>query len=586
MSRRVLASTLGSCAVLLAGVAGAPAATALATDGPVLPPGLDVGAATVFTSHTRDITVSVPPESATVTFPAVAATVEADGAAPGVEDFSVVADHCAGEDVTPRGTCTVTVGFDPFDVGARQAVLRLESTSPATSQTVALTGTGTPDATGTYYGISPTRFLDTRKDGTKRPLARSSTTTVRIGGRSGIPTAGVSAVVLNLTAVTTTAQGYFTVYPSNRARPTVSSINFPKGWTGANMVTVPVSPDGTLKLYNNGGAAHAIIDVLGWYAEDDSVRAATGMGTQFLPADEKTGDAQRRYDSRTDPDGAFAGGGNIQFEDTWASPEDAAAVKSYVVNVTAVDATSEGVLTLWQGGTAKKPTVSSVNYVKGTVAPNMAVVPAGHYSSLTSGFKLQNTGSGEVDVVVDEVGYYLADRAEGLRFVPRATPKRLVDTRKPLGPDTVLSGAFGAGARTVKADSVTGPDSYFVVANTTGILPTRRTYVTVWSGEAGRPSASNLNVNAGVVRSASTYAPLRFVAGPPEAFSFKVYNDAGSMHLALDVAGTFDAYPGSAATAPAGVAAAESTRSPSGRLATTRRDAPHVDTPHRDTVRH
>src|SRR4051812_34874010 len=101
MSRRVVTSILGSCVLLLAGVAGAPAATALATDGPVLPPALDFGPATVFTNHVQAITVSVPAESATVTFPAVAATVEADGASAGVDDFSVVADDCAGEDVQP-----------------------------------------------------------------------------------------------------------------------------------------------------------------------------------------------------------------------------------------------------------------------------------------------------------------------------------------------------------------------------------------------------------------------------------------------------------------------------------------------------
>ena len=54
------------------------------------------------------------------------------------------------------------------------------------------------------------------------------------------------------------------------------------------MVTVPVGVNGRINLYNKGGAAHAVIDVQGWYAEDDTVRAAKGMGAQFLV------DAQRR----------------------------------------------------------------------------------------------------------------------------------------------------------------------------------------------------------------------------------------------------------------------------------------------------
>ena len=209
----------------------------------------------------------------------------------------------------------------------------------------------------------------------------------------------------------------------------------------------------------------------------------------------------------------------------------------------------------------------------------MAVVPAGHYSSVKTGFKLQNTGSGTVDVVVDLVGYYLSDQLEGLRFVPRATPKRLVDTRQPVGPATVLSGAFGTTARTVDATSVTTGDSFFVIANTTGILPTRRTYLTVWSGERARPSASNLNVNPGLVRSASTYAPLRYVEGPPEKLSFNVYNNAGSMHLAMDVAGTFDYYPSLSAVTAATAArneGADGADRADAPTTTTRRAAPRA----------
>ena len=48
------------------------------------------------------------------------------------------------------------------------------------------------------------------------------------------------------------------------------------------MATVPVGADGKINLYNYGGNAHAVIDVLGWYAKDDTVRAAKGMGAQFL----------------------------------------------------------------------------------------------------------------------------------------------------------------------------------------------------------------------------------------------------------------------------------------------------------------
>ena len=70
----------------------------------------------------------------------------------------------------------MTVGFSPSEAGARAASLVVESGSPATTLTVALSGTGEQDASGTFYGIAPTRFLDTRKMGTTQPLAKGSTT--------------------------------------------------------------------------------------------------------------------------------------------------------------------------------------------------------------------------------------------------------------------------------------------------------------------------------------------------------------------------------------------------------------------------
>ena len=542
MSRRVLVSTLGASALLVSGLATAPAASALSAADPTAPASVGFGTVKLFATATQPVTISVPGDSAAVTFGASSSTIEPAGSAAGVEDFSVDGDTCSGTTVQPGGTCTVTVGFSPSEAGARAASLVVESSSPATTLTVALSGTGEQDASGTFYGITPTRFLDTRKMGTTQPLAKGSTTTLTIGGRSGIPTAGVSAVVINLTAVTTTSQGYFTVYPSNKTRPTASSINFPKGWTGANMVTVPVSPDGKVKIYNYGGAAHAIVDVLGWYAKDDSVRAAKGMGTQFETTE--SGDPERMYDSRQDELGAFFGGDRIQFTDTWDTAAIAGVVQSYVVNVTAVGATSQGVLTLW--GSGAKPNVSTVNYQKGVIAPNMAIVPAGpgaEGEADQTGFILQNTGSGTVHVVVDLVGYYLSDQLTGLRFVPRDTPKRLVDTRQPVSSTNVLSGAFGgAQTRKVDANPVTTADSFFVVANTTGILPTKQTYLTIWSGDTAKPSASNLNVNPGLVRAASTYAPLSWNEATGD-LSYRVYNNSGSMHLAMDVAGTFDYYP-------------------------------------------
>ncbi|MBM6404243.1 hypothetical protein JQN72_08300 [Phycicoccus sp. CSK15P-2] len=398
------------------------------------------------------------------------------------------------------------------------------------------------DATGTYYKLGqPTRFLDTRTTNTpgkaRTPLKRNSPTALKVTGRAGVPTSGVSAVVVNLTAVNTTSQGYFTLYPSDMSRPTASTINFPKGWIGANMATVPVGTDGKIKVWNYGGDSHAVLDVLGWYAADDTGRDTTeAMGAQFYPVE-----PTRLYDSRAEND-PFYSGDAVSIEVDWTDDETPGdendQVTAYVVNITAVDATREGVFTAWSGA-GSKPTASNVNYEPGIIAPNMAVVPVQRTENGAT-IRVDNVSSGRVHMVVDIVGVYATDRVTGMRYrkTPDA-PVRILDTRSGKG----LNGAFGHRAqRLLQAPaSVLGSDSALLVANITGVEPTRRTYLTVWDGVETRPSTSNLNVHPGLVRAASTYAPLDL------SNRTKIYNDAGSMHVVMDVVGTFEVYDGGTA---------------------------------------
>ena len=231
--------------------------------------------------------------------------------------FAVDHETCSGTTVPDGGTCVVTVRFAPTAVGPDSATLEVAATDPATTVTVSLAGTGTRDATGTFYGMSPSRFLDTRTMGTKAPLGSASTTSVQVTGRSGIPVTGVSAVVLNLTAVTTTASGYFTVYPSDRSRPTASSVNFPKGWTGANMVTVPVGADGRVKIYNHAGTATPSSTSSAGTPPTTRCGRPRAWGRSSCPTE--TGDPDRMYDSRDEANGAFVSGDTLDLVDEWAT---------------------------------------------------------------------------------------------------------------------------------------------------------------------------------------------------------------------------------------------------------------------------
>src|SRR5439155_11927913 len=106
----------------------------------------------------------------------------------------------------------------------------------------------TPGA-GLFRPLVPARIMDRRTGTGGRLGAVHSGEAVNLqvtgsqkegGGLSGVPTAGVSAVVLNVTVTHPTASSsYLTLYPTDASsRPTASNLNFVGGQTVPNRVMV------------------------------------------------------------------------------------------------------------------------------------------------------------------------------------------------------------------------------------------------------------------------------------------------------------------------------------------------------------
>jgi hypothetical protein len=126
-----------------------------------------------------------------------------------------------------------------------------------------------------YVPIAPCRLADTRPGpenvGTRAtPIGQRDTHTFAVHGNNGkcsIP-AGASAVVANVTAVAPSAQSFMTIWPADRPQPTASSLNYSAGQAPfPNAVTVALSGDGKIKVYNHNGAVHVIIDIAGYYQD-------------------------------------------------------------------------------------------------------------------------------------------------------------------------------------------------------------------------------------------------------------------------------------------------------------------------------
>jgi subtilisin family serine protease len=127
---------------------------------------------------------------------------------------------------------------------------------------------------GLYNPLSPARLADTRpgqqtidhvNEGTSA-VGPGQSLRVRVLGRGGVPASGVSAVVVNVTAVAPTNNGFASVFPAGDAVPNASNLNFTAGRTIPNLVIAKVGADGSISIFNAAGSTHFVVDVAGWFA--------------------------------------------------------------------------------------------------------------------------------------------------------------------------------------------------------------------------------------------------------------------------------------------------------------------------------
>lgn len=91
---------------------------------------------------------------------------------------------------------------------------------------------------------------------------------VAIPGEANVVPSTATAVAYNITVAGATRNNFIAVTAGDAASFTASAINFEGGSNIANSSTVPVASDQTIKLWAGPGpgAAHVIIDIVGYYA--------------------------------------------------------------------------------------------------------------------------------------------------------------------------------------------------------------------------------------------------------------------------------------------------------------------------------
>jgi hypothetical protein len=438
-----------------------------------------------------------------------------------------IADNAAGRKIQ---------GFMEIHPG-RVPTIDLDATCFGLDTCTYLEG-GPPAPTGgAFHSMSPVRILDTRiglgigngpiRAGDGRldepnPIFRrdeAANHELKVTGLHGIPEAGVSAVLLNVTASGPTDASFLSLYPkpprfgnlyddqaSYGATPTTSNLNVQPFVDVPNMVVAPVGAGGKIRIYNWAGTSHLIADVAGWIDSSGSMGGGTGF-TGVSPV--------RLLDTRSGfggTGGAFAPWEErtIRVAGAKGVPADATSV---VLNVTGSNAAGVGWAAVYPAGEAR-PTVSNINLNPGRTRANLAVVKVG-----ADGNVRLLVAETSADVIVDVYGYF---SASGGMVTPIA-PQRIADTRasQPLAP---------LESRTFQVAGLAGIPAHAtgVIMNVTAGSPSVDGYLTVWPSGTARPIASNVNFSVG--QDVPNLVMVRLGGG-----NVDIFNELGSTEVMLDV---------------------------------------------------
>jgi|GEM_PF-2299026 len=261
--------------------------------------------------------------------------------------------------------------------------------------------------------LTPARLLDTRTGGSTVDGQFSGTGAIPSGGkldltvlnRGGVPAIGVSAVVLNVTAVTASRNSFITVWPTGASQPLASNLNVVSGQTIANLVMVAPGTGGKVSIYNNLGNTDFVVDVVGYFS------SATATFVSLVPArllDTRSGGPT--YDGQGSGQGAIASGGTLDLTVAGRGNVPSMGVGAVALNITSVLPAASGYLVAWGSSTTTNntpPQAMDINFWASSTIPSLVIAQVGQNGHVL----INNNSTGATNVVADVVGWFPIQRA-------------------------------------------------------------------------------------------------------------------------------------------------------------------------------
>lgn len=404
-----------------------------------------------------------------------------------------------------------------------------------------------------YTAVTPYRICDTRPVGGailanqcnddstgagSGPIAQGATRVITVDGMGPVPSSGVTAVVVNVTAVDPTKNTYLSVNPDGvTTNPTTSNLNPNAGTVLANLVQVGVSTAGKIDVYNNVGTTNVILDIEG-YVDSSTAGLYTPATSPVRICDTRAsgnGIAPNLCDAHgLSPIGP---GQTLTFPVNAIGSPVPAAVSAVVFNLTAINPTISTVLTAF-AGSGSRPNASNLNIAANAVLPNRVIVPVTCVSGTCTASIWNSVGS--VNIAVDIDGWFTTTSGAG--FTALATPARVCDTRIAMtncrkgivaGGDVVNVDVAGIDGIPVDTGDAGSPVA--IVANVTAVNATMNTYVSVYPGPASTNKPDVSDVNPGPNQTATNLV----VVGIGSDGSINLFDNVGGVDLIVDVVGYY-----------------------------------------------
>ncbi len=443
--------------------------------------------------------------TATYAFSCIGLTCSFDGTGASGNGSTITSYDWDFGDGTPHGS-GVTTSHVYAASGTFNATLTIKT---AQSDNAVAHAVSPSNSNNVFTAISPTRLLDTRSGlgAPKSPVGPNGTVSLQVAGQGGVPPSGVTAVVMNVTAVGPSSATFITAYPDGQPLPSASNLNVAAGQTLPNLVTVRMI-NGKVDLHNTNGSVNLLADVTGYYT-------GAASGSTLFPLT-----PTRILDTRISLGAKKASTVKLLVAGKGGIPP--TGVTAVVMNVTAVNPSAASYLTVYPDGAGTVPNVSNLNFAKGQTVPNLVVVP------VHDGYVDLHNASGSVDLLADVTGYY---GSGGSVFHP-TDPSRVMDTRHGINVPVAAVGPNGIVSLNIAGVAGIPANVSAVVVNVTVTAPTAYSYLTVYPDGHGMPGVSNLNFAPG-----QTIANLVVVQVKDGKIDF--HNQYGSTQVIADLTGYF-----------------------------------------------